>query len=305
MEISTSQLKVFVVVAERGNFTRAAEELFMAQPSVSAVIGRLEQTVGLQLFDQIGKRIHLTEAGETMLVYARRILALVEEAEGALGEFQEAGSGRLLMGASNTIGIYVLPHVLRSFRALYPEVSVAIEIGNTSQVVSGVQCNRLDFGLVAGHPEHPDLKIGHFLTDRLVLIVPAEHPLAKEPSLSVADLAREPFIIRERGATTRAVVEQEMSRLGVQLNVTMEVGDNEAVKQAVAAGLGVSILSEFTIATELALGRIAQLQIAGAHFRRDFYLLWHKDKYRTKTVRQFLDYLTTVVADSPYVSAKE
>lgn len=277
----------------------------MAQPSVSAAIAKLEQMVGHRLFEQIGKRVYLTQAGETMLDYANRIVALAEEAGGALAEYGEAGTGRLLMGASNTIGIYVLPSAMRGFRQLYPRASVVIEIGNTSQVVAGLLNNRLDFGLVAGHPEHPDLKTRHFLRDKLVLIVPADHPRARDGAIPVAELERESFIIRERGATTRTVVERELKRLGIAPTVTMEVNNNEALKQAVAAGLGVSVVSELTIAPELALGSIAKLELLGARFRRDFYLVLHKDKYLPQTVREFIEYLTSSVAASPYVSASE
>ncbi len=305
MEVSTAQLRVFIAVATQRNFTRAAENLYMAQPSVSAVIAKLEQTLGQVLFEQIGKKVCLTEAGEILLDYAKRILDLSEETDEALKEFEEPGAGRLLLGASNTIGIYLLPAAIARFKQSYPKVSVFIGIGNTNEIEVGLLSNRLDFGLVAGCPEHQDLRPSHFLRDKLVLIVPAGHPRAREGAIKVADLAQEPFIIRERAATTRSTVERELKRLGVAPKVTMEVANNEAVKQAVAAGIGVSIVSELTIAPELALGSIAKLEIEGATFERDFYLVVHKDKHCSPTVREFLNHLRAAVAALPYASPIE
>ncbi|MCL4466531.1 MAG: LysR family transcriptional regulator [Chloroflexi bacterium] len=305
MEVSIPQLRVFIAVAERGNFTRAADDLYMTQPSVSAVVAKLEQTVGQTLFEQIGKRIYLTQAGETMLDYAKRIVALSEEAATALDEGKEVGAGRLLMGASNTIGIYVLPKAMCGFKRAYPNLRVVVEIGNTAQIIARLLSNQLDFGLVAGHPEHADLQTRLFLQDRLVLILPASHPKARQCTMTLAELAEEPLIIRERGATTRTAIEVELARLGLVPKVTMELASNEAVKMAVAVGLGVSIVSELTLAAELALGSVAKLDLTGAQFRRDFYLVQHKDKYQTRTVREFLDYLVATVGAPPNVSAKE
>ncbi|MBI2955219.1 MAG: LysR family transcriptional regulator [Chloroflexi bacterium] len=298
MDVSTTQLKIFSTVAEHCNFTRAAGELYMTQPAVSAAISKLEQSFGVKLFDQLGKRTYLTEAGEALLDYARKMLALTEEAEGVLSEFRDAGSGRLLLGASNTIGIYVLPLLLRKFKERHPNVGVTLEIGNTKQVVNSVLTNRLDFGLVAGEVDHQDLKASHFLTDQLTLIVSSSHPWAGRGHVPLAEVLQEPFIIRERGASTRTVVERELSRLGHRLNAVMEVASNEAIKKAVEVGLGVSIVSEQTISQDLALGTITRLLIDDMQFKRDFYLFFHKDKFCTKTVREFLDFLATETSTS-------
>lgn len=291
MDVSTQVLRIFCRVAELGSFTRAAEELYFTQPHVSAQLAKLEQSVGLTLFDHLGKRVYLTAGGELFYRQAREILRLAEETDRAMAELRGDGVGHLRIGASTTIGTYILPVALTRFRCLRERLKVSLEIGNTAQIADGVVQNRLDFGFVAGPIERSELETRPVLADELVLIVGLEHPWAGLTQVGPADLTGQPFISRERGSTMRLVAERELAKHGVRPAIVMEMNSTEAIKLAVARGAGISIVSEFAVAEPLLSAPLHVLPIAGLDLHRDLVLFFHKDKHRTPSMNAFLAFV--------------
>ncbi len=289
-------LRVFLSVARCRSYSRAAEELFVSQPTVSLLVKKLEEELGTDLFDRLGKQIHLTEAGEILFTYARKIFTLVEEAQSALAELSNLHKGRLTLGASTTPGIYLLPGVLGSFKKAFPQASITLEISNTQKVVAAVLNNQLDLGVVGEEfAVQPELHIQHLLKDELVLITAPAHPLAKTKKARPGNLAKEVFIIREQGSSTRRIMELALRQANLTPQSLMEFNSAEAVKQAVAANLGISFVSKHAITAELKAGFLCAVEIPGFRLERDINLIYHKDKRLSKLSLKFVDCLKSAI----------
>jgi DNA-binding transcriptional LysR family regulator len=285
------QLRIFQTVARLGSFSRAAEELHISQPSVSIQVADLERELGIELFEQLGRRIHLTEAGRVLEEYTRRILGLAEEAQTALQEIKGLRRGRLAVGASTTPGTYLLPRVIGRFQELYPQVSVTLEIANTRRIQERLLRAELDLGVVGWEVTSRDLQGDPFLDDELVLIVPPAHPLSTAGVAHAKELRDHRLILREQGSGTREALEAAARGAGLAVTPAMELGSNEAIKEAVAAGLGIAILSRLAVAREAEAGRLVVVPMPDLVIRRRFYLVRHRDKRLSQVLKAFLEVL--------------
>lgn len=286
-----NQLRVFHVTAKVQSFTRAAEALFLTQPGISKYIKELEEYYGTRLFERMGKKVFLTQAGEILYGKTETIFNMIDQVKVEIDELQGLNRGILNIGASITIGIYILPGVLGRFRSMYPKIDVRLDIALSRQVAEMLLDNSIDFGFL-GAPVHDDrLILSPFYEDELVLIVPGNHEWAQRDTIEPHDLMSCLFIFSGRGSGTRAVIEERFGRMGIALKNTMEFGHTEAVKKAVEAGLGVSIVSKATISREEHLGMLRTLNISGVNLQRTFYFAYRKEKYLSNLDKTFLQFI--------------
>jgi LysR family transcriptional regulator, low CO2-responsive transcriptional regulator len=290
------QLRIFVTVAKRGSFSRAAEELHISQPSASIQVADLERALGVDLFEQAGRQIHLTEAGRVLEDYARRILALTDEARTAVSETAGLRRGHLAVGASPTPGTYLLPRLIAAFQERYPQISVALHIGMSTEVGERLMRHELDLGVVGGKIHTPGLQTDPFLDDEIVLVAAPAHPLAAAGSPRAIALRDHRLILPERGSDTRAAIDEALSDAGQSLAPAFEVAGNEAIKEAAAAGLGVALLSRLAVRTEVAAGRLVVIPIPDLVIRRPFSVVYLKDRRLSQAVRAFVEMLRASVS---------
>ena len=297
MAMNLNHLAIFHAVAEEGSVTRAAERLRISQPAVSKTLRDLERSLGMALFHRLSKGVELTEAGEILRGYARQIFELESEAGRALSELRSLERGRLAIGASTTIGVYLLPEICARFRSTFPGIEVHLEIANTAQIQRRLLRNELDLSLTEGFLAAPEIQaeiLGH---DEIVCIAPPGHALLREKNLPVARLLREPLLWREAGSGTRAVVEQALAELGLSAPALLSLGSTEAIKRTVAAGTGFAFVSRLTVESELQSGALAMLPLADFAVRRPLQRLRVKGKYEGLAVREFLRMLRPFVRE--------
>lgn len=271
-------VRIFTAVATQGSFTGAAEALHISQSAVSRAVRELERQVGMALVERHARGVILTEAGKQLVLHARRIFALERLAELSLEELQTLQRGHLAIGASTTIGIYMLPVLLGIYHRRYPGIELFLDIANTQQIVKHVLDHRLDVAYVEGPVEQSDLVLTPWREDELVVIASPDHPLAQRPSLTVRDLHMASFIIREVGSGTRETMEQAFARHGIAIRAVMELGSTEAIKQAVAAQLGISVVSRFTVQLELETRRLVILPVEDLTIHRSLTCVRHPDR---------------------------
>jgi DNA-binding transcriptional LysR family regulator len=290
MEINLNQLKVFHIAARMQSFTRAAEALFLTQPGISKHIKDLEDYYGTRLFDRLGKKVVLTQAGIILHTKTEIIFNMIDQLKVEIDELQGLDRGALNIGASITIGIYVLPQILSRFRALYPHIDMGLDIVLNRQVVDKILDNSIDIGFLGAPVDDGRISIGTFMKDELVLVIPAGHEWCLRDSVEPYELMNQTFIIPRQGSGTRVIVEERLGQAGVTLKKCIEFGHTEAVKRAVEAGLGVSILSKSAIRREEHLGVIKSLPLADIDLGRHFYFAYRKDKYMTNAAKAFLEF---------------
>ena len=299
--MTLQQLKILLAVARHGSFTRASQELHVSQPALSLHIRQLEEEVGQPLFDRTGKGATLTEAGRFVEQYAFRIFAEFRELEQGLGELRGVQRGELAVGASTTPGNYLLPRIIGEFRRRYPKIAVHLEITNSREMGLRVLRNEVDLALVGGRiVEDSRLIVEPYVVDELVLVVAPTHAWARRRRIRPEDLGQESLIVREAGSATRWVMEEAFRLQGIPYQVGMELGQTEAIKGAVAAGVGVAILSRFAVAHEVACGTLAVARLEGISLTRDFFLVRLKDKRQSAVGLAFRE-----VLDNERASAKQ
>lgn len=292
--LNFNRLRLFAAVVERGSVTAAAAALGISQPAVTKAVHELERDCGLPLLEHIGRGVRPTAAGTTLAGYAIRIFALSAEAVGALAEERGLMGGHLAIGASTTVGIYLLPELLGRFRAKYPAITLALDIANTEEIVARLRDYRADLTLVEGPVAADDLIVRPYRADTLVLIVAPAHPLARGGTMAtVDDLAGLPWLMREPGSGTREVAEGALRSAGLAPQIALELGSTEAIKGAVAAGFGASLVSQLTIAQELALGRLAMVPTALDPVRRILSIIERRAARPSPAAVAFLDLLQT------------
>lgn len=289
--MNLNHLAAFDAVAREGGFTRGATALRVSQPAVSKQVRELEAWFGLELVDRSGRAFRLTGAGRTLAAYARRIFTLAEEAEHALEAIQGLRRGRLAIGASTTIGIYLMPPLMGLFRERWPAIELSLEIGNTEAIQQRLAEHSIQIGLTEGLAENPDLDVKVFMKDELVVIAPPGDPLARRRSIRMRDLRERPFIFRERGSGTRVVIEHALERKRIRIQPVMSLGSTEAIKRAVGARMGLGIVSRLTIEHELADRRLIVLPIADMKFPRPLHLLTRRNQTSSPSAQAFLDLL--------------
>lgn len=286
------RLQVFHTVAKLLSFTKAAEELHMTQPAVTFQIRQLEEHFNTRLFDRTHNRISLTEAGSRVYDFSDRIFALNAEMENAVREITGEISGVLILGASTTIAEYMLPSLLGEFKRKYPDVSIRLKVSNSDGIVTMVENNTIDLGVVEAPVSNKNLSVETCRKDQMVLIVPPDHELAQQEVFDLRRLPEFPYICREEGSGTREVLRESMSNIGheqPELQVVMELGSPEAIKGAVEAGMGISILSRSTVSKELALGSLVAINVSPA-VERPFSFVHQKQKFRLRAMEELLQF---------------
>lgn len=269
MTLNLHLLRIYVAVLEQGSFTKAAETLTMSQSAVSRAVQELERQLGTTLLERRARGVAPTMAGTILGEHARRIFTHERLAIEALNELRGLQRGRLAIGASSTIGIYLLPPLLGNYHRRYPGIELFLDIGNTQQIIEHLLSYQIDVAYVEGPvAANEELQVVPWRSDEMVVIASPDHPLTRRVTLACSDLQDAPFIMREPGSGTRKVMEQALAAHNVTVRPVMELGSTEAVKQAVSAGLGLSMVSRFTIQSELIAGKLRVLNIPGLNIQR-------------------------------------
>ena len=291
MPVKLEWLRSFLTVAETGGFTKAAKQLKVSQPAVSTHVIELEKNLGVRLFEKIGHRVRLSHSGEAIVGEARAILQGVRHLQEMAQESETGVGGALTVGASTTPGNYVLPPLLAQFERLYPAVRTRLVIGNSARVLDRLSANEVDLGAVGVNPSAADFVARPLCDDELVVFVPSRHPLARRKGeIPLAELAGERFILRESDSATRRLTEGWLASRKIAPTI-MELGCPETVKRAVAAGLGLGILTRFAIAPGAGERDFAVLRVPGFPIRRSLYMVHLRRKRLTRTMTAFLDLL--------------
>jgi DNA-binding transcriptional LysR family regulator len=287
MSATLVQLETFVRVAELENYTRVAEEFHLTQPGVTQQVHALERHFGVTLVDVVGRRPLLTDAGRFLAARARDLLGAADTLEREMGEFAAARGGDLYIGATLTIGSYVLPGLLARFAAAHPGVRARIDVANTRAMAGRIRAGELSLALVEGPIADPTLEIEPFQEDLLCLITPPGHRLAGSGRVVAADLASEPFVWRERGSGTRAIAEAALAAAGVNPPVVLEMPSGEGVARAVEAGLGIAILSRLVVERAVAEMRLAVVEVEDLDLQRTFQLVTVRGRTLSPAARAF------------------
>ncbi|MGF1615500.1 MAG: LysR family transcriptional regulator [Gammaproteobacteria bacterium] len=286
------RLQVFHTVARMLSFTRAAEVLHMTQPAVTFQVRQLEEHFNTRLFDRTHNRISLTDAGKRVFNYSERIFELYSEMESTVRELTGDMSGVLLLGASTTVAEYMLPSLLGDFKKMHSDVTIRLCVANSDGVVSLVENNEIDLGIVEAPVSNKNLAVEVCRVDQLVAVVPPGHPLAEKTAVHATDLVDYPFIRREEGSGTHEVLVEYLKASSVspdRLNLVMELGSPEAIKGAVETGMGISVLSRTTITKELALGTLIAIDLSPP-LERPFSFVHQKQKFRMRAMEELLNF---------------
>jgi len=291
--ITLQQMEALIRLVEEQSFSRAAKKMYLTQPSLTKHIKNLEETIGTLLVDRKSRGISLTPEGKILYEYARRVFKMVDEAKEKIARVQEDDSGSISISASTIPATYILPHVLRDFNTQYPRIRCYVQTNDSDATVDLILDNRAEIGFIGKEVSDRKLHVEAVWKDRLILVVPEGHRWSVESSVTIEDLASEPFIMRERGSATRSVLDDFLQKnLNTQLSlfhIVAELGSSEAVKEAVIAGLGVSILSARAVDRELASGFLIEKPIDGCLIERNFYLIHRKQFNLMRHHELFLD----------------
>jgi DNA-binding transcriptional LysR family regulator len=288
--LTLRQLRIFEAAARQLHFGRAAREMNLTQPAVSIQLKQLEAHVGLPLFEQMGRRMHLTQAGEELLRHARIVLQHLREAEDAIGALKGVGGGELHLAVTSTAK-YFAPQLLAEFRRTHPEVKVRLTVSNREAVVRQLAENSCDLAVMGRAPGGLDTIAASFAKHPLAIIAAPEHPLARRRRVPLAELAGETFLIREPGSGTRNAMERAFAAHGFRPAETIEMSSNETIKQAVMAGMGVSFLSLHTVGLELAARRLAVLRVEGTPVMREWFVIHRERKRLSPAAAAFKEFL--------------
>jgi DNA-binding transcriptional LysR family regulator len=288
------RLEIFAKVAELGSFSRAAQALSLTQPTVSEHVRALEDELGVQLLDRLGRGAAPTRAGQLLLGYAQRMLTLSREARQAIDQFQGRLSGELIVGGSTIPGEYVLPALIGQFKAKQADISIILLIGDSRLVTEWVDDGRVELAVVGARPTQRTLEARELMADELVVVVPAEHAWARRQTVSLAEVQAEPMVVRERGSGSRQALERALDEAGTSLasfRIVGEMGSTQAIKQAVRAAVGISLISRRAVEDECKAGLVVCLKIDRVDVRRAFYLVTPRERTRSPLGLAFLTFL--------------
>lgn len=289
-------LSIFLAVAERLNYTRAGEDVHLSQSGVSVRVHALERELGVKLFEQLGKKVALTEAGRLLEPYARRVVAAVDDANHAIEEFRGLERGHLRIGASTTPGMYVLPRIIAEFKRRFPQIELSLSIRDTRGIEEGLLRNEYDFGFVGGHlTGGENVKIIAWCKDELILIAAPGHALARRSQIKMQDIVREHFIFRESGSATQAVVEKSMLDAQVKLHAIIELDNPESTKQAVECNLGIAFISKFAVDRELRAKTLAVLRVKDLKVTRELKIVHLKEKHLSPAGIEFIELVKRLI----------
>ena len=284
------QLKVFEAVARHNSFTRAAEELFLTQPTVSMQVKQLTKAVGMPLFDQVGKRLYLTQVGEELVKTCREVFDTLDQFEMTVADVKGLKQGRLRIAVITTAK-YFVPRLLGSFCQRYPGIDVSLQVTNHEYILNRLSDNLDDLYVMSQLPDHIEITSQPILENPLVVVARADHPLAQEKKISLERLAAEPFIMREPGSGTRKAVQTLFDEHQISLKVRLDLGSNEAIKQAIAGGLGISVLSAHTLTLEGSNSQLTILDVEKFPIERYWYAVYPSSKQLSIVACTFLEYL--------------
>lgn len=290
MRITLRQLHIFEAVSRLKGYTRAAAELHLTQPAVFTQVRQLEDGIGLPLLERAGKQMHLTEAGREVLATGRELLGSIERLEMRLADMRGLKRGRLRV-AMVTTATYLVPRLLAEFCVRYPGIDASLTVTNRETLLARIAANEDDLAILGTPPDEMDMTATHIADNPLVVIARKDHPLAGKKAVAITRIAAESFILREPGSGTRLATETYFAAHGLALKVRMELGSNEAIKQAIAGGLGVSVLSAHTLVLEGENGLLQPLDVQGFPLWRKWYVAYPKGKHLSAAAAAFIDHL--------------
>lgn len=295
MHISLRQLRVFEAVAQNNSYTRAAEELHLSQPAVSMQVKQLEDEIGLPLFERLGKQVVPTEAGRELYHYSRAINHSLTEMQEVMESLKGINRGSLRLAVASTVN-YFAPRLLAVFQKRYPGIALRLDVTNREMLVQMLDSNSVDLVLMGVPPKNVDVEAEAFMDNPLVVVAPPDHPLASARNIPTTRLSEEVFVMREEGSGTRKAMERFFAERGVEIRHGMQMTRNEAVKQAVRSGLGLSVVSLHTIELELETRRLVILDVQGFPDRRQWYLVYRRGKRLSPAASAFRDFVRTEAA---------
>ncbi|MCG6938186.1 MAG: LysR family transcriptional regulator [Gammaproteobacteria bacterium] len=286
MHVTLRQLEVFSAVVKNESFTRAAEALHLSQPGVSMQIKQLENSIGLQLFEHIGKKVFLTDAGREMYVYSQSISQMLDEAEAVVEQLKGVQSGKLTISVATTASHFAT-RLLAAFSKQHEGITISLDVTNREALRQQLEQNEPDLVIMGQPPDGLDVDADEIMENPLVVIAPADHPLISEKNIPLSHFASEHFVVRERGSGTRYAIERFFEQHGVSFNTGIEMSSNEAIKQAVEAGLGLGIVSIHTLELELETKRLQVLDVQDFPIRRYWYIVQRKGKRLSPAAQAF------------------
>ena len=286
MKFSLRQLEIFVAISRTESVSRASEELSLSQSATSSSLGEFERQFDLQLFDRVGKSLRINETGRMLLPRAVELLDRAKEIESSLQG--NTSFSRMKIGATLTVGNYLATILVARFLQEHPESRIQLQVQNTSTIVQQIANHELDLGLIEGDCHHPDIEVQPWIADELVVFSSPNHPLTKQKRITMEQLLLEPWILREKGSGTRETFDRAFHNHHAELNIRLELEHTEAIKRAVESGLGIGCISRLALRDAFRRGSLVQLATANLDLSRYFYFLWHKQKYQTNGMREFL-----------------
>ena len=290
MHVTLRQIEVFNAVARHQNYTRAAEELHLSQPAVSMQIRQLEQGIGLPLFEQVGKQMHLTDAGDQMYIYGREIAGLLDEAEIVFEAIKGVKHGTLTISVATTASHFAT-RLLAEFAKQHEGITISLDVTNRQALRKQLENNEPDLVIMGQPPEGVDVEAAAFMENPLVMIAPADHTLIGKKKIPLSHFVNENFVVREFGSGTRGATQRFFDKYGVPFNTGIEMTSNEAIKQAVEAGLGLGIVSIHTLELELETGRLNILDVQGFPIMRHWYVIQRKGKRLSPAAQAFKEFV--------------
>ncbi|WP_077603929.1 LysR family transcriptional regulator [Oceanobacillus sojae] len=286
-----NHLQIFITVAENQSFSKAAEEHYMTQPAVSQYIRALEDSVGMRLLERSNKYVRLNKAGEIVYHYGKEILGLYTTMQNLVDDLVNRANGPLAIGASYTFGEYVLPRIIADMLERYPNIEPAVTIGNTAKIADLVATHQLDVGIVEGHFNRKEIIIEEFAEDEMVIVASSENKLLyKKEEIDLSDLVKETWVVRERGSGTREATEKFFQRFDITPSRLMHFSSTQSIKESVAAGLGITLLSKWAVQKEVKYGDLKIIPIKGLPFVREFSIIT-KSPFKTNALEIFIELL--------------
>ena len=287
--MNLNQLKIFYMAAKRGNLSKAAEDLFITQPAVTKGIQRLQEHYDLRLMDHFGKKMVLTHAGEALFKIAEKIFELEKQAEENIREFKQRKKGRIRIQASESFGAYYLPSIMNPFSKAHPLINISVNILPTEHVVNNIANLECDIGFVSYPISHNKVFTREILEDQLVFILPPDHPICRRKDFTPMDLEGNPMIVHEKKSTPHQVFHEFIKKNKITVTSSLELSSNRAIKLAVESGLGIALISRKVAEEEIQSGKLAAIPVPDLSIKRKFYLVHHKEKFISDTLRSFID----------------
>ena len=290
MNITLRQLEVFIAVARCGSVSQAANQLYLSQPAASMAVAELEKLLGDRFFDRRGRKLHLNEKGRALLPLSVDVINRVDEIERKFSQKSNEQAGIFKLGSSTTIGSYVLPQLLNLFIKEFPEIEVSLDVHNTEDIIKKILDFDLDMGIIEGTCHNASIDVIPWRKDRLAIFCAPSHPLAKKAVITPEDLKSAKWILREAGSGSRAIFENALTGIVDNLDVILELGNTEAVKNAVESGIGISCLSIFTLERSIKHNELVELKTPFIDLSRFYYILVHKKKYKNQLLQSCMEF---------------